>query len=129
MRGHSMKTTGRLVLLAAAMTLVAVAGCSKHKDFPAELPLITPPTPTNLSITDDGNGRYTLTWDIGDPAAVDHYNLYLVSAFGTEFEDETPDTNIGVDLGTGIAIPGVVLGISAVTVENVEGAMVTVVTP
>jgi len=127
MNCNTTRSPRSLACVVAAAALLISAGCAKHKDFPSPLALIAPPTPANLVITDDTGGKYTMTWGVDDPAIVDHYNIYSVSSFGAALEGTTTDTEFGVDLL--IPVGGVVLGVSAVTVENVEGAMVTAVTP
>jgi len=121
------RTITFLLACAALAAVLTSAGCARHEDFPSPLGLLAPPAPKSLMITDDGGGKYTMTWDIDDPAIVDHYNIYSVSSFGVALEGSTSDMLFGVDLL--FPVGGVVLGVSAVTVENVEGAIVTGVTP
>lgn len=114
---------------AVAVFVLAVllsAGCSKHSDLPSPLGFITPPTPKNLNIVDEGSGKYLLSWSIDDAAIVAYYRLYSVTAFGTAYVDSTLDTEIGVIFPYQAA--GWVVGVTAVTQENIEGAMATAVT-
>lgn len=109
-----------------ALAAFLVAGCSKHSDLPSPLGFITPPTPKNLNIVDEGSGKYLLSWSIDDAAIVSYYRLYSVSVFGTAYVDSTSETEIGVVFPYQAA--GWVVGVTAVTVENIEGAMATAVT-
>jgi hypothetical protein len=110
-----------------AVAVLLVAGCSKHSDLPSPLGFITPPTPTNINIVDDGGGAYQVSWSIDDAAIVSYYRLYSVTVFGTSYVDSTASTEIGVIFPYQAA--GWVVGVTAVTVENIEGAMATAATP
>lgn len=122
-----MKTV-RSMLLVLALALAVAPGCAQHGDLPAAIAYIPPPTPTNLQITDNGDGTYDITWDISDPIAVQEYRVYSISALtGPLLETTVTNPTVGINLG--VPIGGVQIGITAVTVENVEGAMAIVVTP
>ena len=102
--------------------VIAIA-CAKHENFPSAVTLSKPPTPQNLTVTSPSLGDYDLEWEISDPAVVGEYNIYLVDPFfGLQFLD-TSDTTIFLAT-TQFPIPGLVFGVSTVSVENVEGTIV-----
>lgn len=125
-----MKST-RYLLLAVVAALVTAPGCAQHGDMPAMYRFIPAPTPTNLDIADNNNGTYDITWDISDPIAVKEYRVYQYSLLENRFVvlETVTDRTAGISTGTGAPIGGIPIGISAVTVENVEGAMAIGVTP
>jgi hypothetical protein len=114
--------------LTAVLLVVVAAGCSQHDDLLGEHTFIPAPTPTDVIVTDNNDGTYDINWTVGDDSAVKNYRVYSLSAFSSpEVIGEPTDTVFGIDLF--IPVGGVVLGVTAVTVENVEGAMTVVVTP
>lgn len=121
----------RTTQLAAAVfvTGMLAAGCSQHGDLPTQQTYIPPPDITSLEIFDQGGGLYDIDWEVADDTGVSFYRVY---AFGLlsglpELALETEDTIAGVDVGAQIG--GLRFGVTAVTIENVEGAMATAVTP
>lgn len=124
-----MKFGIRLSLVVALVASVGVlSGCPKHENFPSPLALEVPPTPDTFVITDLGAGSsggwdYGLEWNISDPAAVAVYRVYLLNPpFPPELQFETTSTS-APPLNFPFKATGVVLGVSAVSNDNVEGAM------
>lgn len=113
------------VLIAVA---VLACGCSQHGDLPTRHSYIPAPDVVNVSIVDNGDGTYDIAWDVEDETAVDYYRIYVLNEVGMfEVAAETADKEFGINLF--IPFGGFFIGISAVTVESVEGAMTVVVTP
>jgi hypothetical protein len=108
-----------------------IFACSKHDDPPPQISVIEPPIPTNFTVTSPTPGIFDLSWDVGDPSAVNYYRLYYLDPFFSQltFADTTAATSIQFDVGA--AITELMWGVSSVTVENVEGTIVyaTVQTP
>jgi hypothetical protein len=122
-----MKSTCLRFTVVVAIAAAAL-GCSQHEDFPTELSFIPPPAIANLSIQDNGDGTYDITWSVDDDLAVKEYRVYSFGATGLpELVGTTPSPQFGIDLF--VPIGGVPIGVTAVTVENVEGAMAVAVTP
>jgi hypothetical protein len=113
----------------AVALVVFVLGCSQHDDTPTRHSFIPAPAITSLNIIDDGGGKYTITWNVDDDTAVQYYRVYWFNFLTGALEKvaEPSGTQQGVDIG--LEAGGLVFGVSAVTVENIEGAMATAVTP
>ncbi len=111
----------------AVVALLGAPGCSQHDDLPSPLSIITPPTPTNVTVVEDGFGLYGISWTVDNEGIVDHYRVYTLSFGPPSLEGTSPTREFG--LNTIIPVGGIVIGVSAVTVDNVEGAMGTGVTP
>jgi hypothetical protein len=116
-----------VAMIVGAMALAA--GCNKHENFPAELDVVVPPTPSNFVITNPQGTDYDLSWQISDAAAVKNYRLYLVGSLGLapELLAEPATTTFPITLS--FDATGLRFGISAVSVDNVEGNMTTAVVP
>jgi hypothetical protein len=114
-------------LLAAVAVFALVAGCSQHDDPAAPLELIDPPTPSNLSIVNNGDGTYDITWDISNESVVKNYRVYSFLTGQPALEGEPTDRMW--EAFTLIPISDLPYGVSAVTTENVEGPIAVVLTP
>ena len=120
----------RAGLAAACGVLVLVlGGCPKHENFPAVLDVTVPPTPSNFNITvPDASTAYTFEWEISDPTDVKGYRLYWIGLTPTpELLAETPDLNIQQTFAS--SLKGLQFGVSAVSTDNVEGAMTLAIAP
>ncbi|HXV14926.1 MAG TPA: hypothetical protein VEC56_12040 [Candidatus Krumholzibacteria bacterium] len=121
---HFSRSTHRLSFRAAALALpillLGVAGCPKQEDFPVALDLDVPPTPFNFVISNAGT-NYTFAWEVSDPAAVDHYLVYLLGGglAPNEVIIETALTSVTYDVGFSLA--GLQFAVSAVSAQGVEG--------
>ena len=123
-------TRDTLKFLTAAIAVVALVGasaCSSHDDLPTALSITAPPTPAVTDVVDNGNGTYDIFWTVDNASVVDYYRVYSLSFGSPVLEDTTSAMTFGIS--TIVPVGGVVIGVSAVTVENVEGAMGTGVTP
>ena len=112
------------------ISLLYVIGCSTHEDFPEPLDIQVPPTVNNLSVTHPSDLVYTLDWNVnpGDTALVDHFNVYVVGAYGVpEFLGSTGRTIVDVTLP--FPLSNIFFGVAVVTTENVEGRLVYAVAP
>jgi len=109
---------------ALIVVLVAILGCAKHKDFPTPMDVKAPPTPANFRVSMDSLGTYYLDWEIGDSSSVAYYQIYTYDAFAglSEF-DTTTTTSYQASFGL-FKIVGIVWGVSAVTVDNIESVIV-----
>ncbi len=121
----------RLSATVAALALVLVAGaCSKrHGGLPAPLGVTPPPTVTNFVVTmpDSANPLdFDLSWSIDDPSLVDHYRIYFVVAGprGTSSDLVATTTSTTFPATLAVPVPDVAFGVTVVTTEHVEGAMV-----
>ena len=117
-------------LLTIAIALAFAPGCARHEDFPQPLGVTVPPTVTNFSVTTTDNMNFDLQWEIADPAGVQFYRIYFgVQGLGApELEtEETQTCPCTLPVGLPFAVVGTVWGVSVVTDEDVEGAMVTFV--
>jgi hypothetical protein len=113
-----------LGLLVLAWALVS---CEERQEFPQPLAISAPPKPFNLTVTSPAPQQYDLAWEISDPAAVKIYRIYLVSYGPPELvgTSETPSYLAE----TVFPISGLVFGVSAVSIENVESDLATAVAP
>ncbi len=121
------------VVRAAALALglaLALAACSKrHGDLPTPLGVTPPPTVTNFVVTQPDTTNpldYDLAWSIADPSVVDHYRIYLVVSDirGTTAEQVATTTTTTFLATLALPVPDVQFGVTVVTTEHVEGAMV-----
>ena len=121
------KMTYRIVLCATA-ALVLSPGCSKqHEDFPDPLGVSAPQKVTNLSVTNPQLFDYDLDWDIGDPATVEYYRVYW-SLDGFQFALGA-DSVMTTSASFAAPLPVAAFGVTVVSDEFVEGAMVTAEVP
>jgi hypothetical protein len=129
MRSTRILKQGALAAACGALVLV-LGGCPKHENFPTELDVTVPPTPSNLTITvPDASTTYTFEWEISDPTNVKGYRLYSIGLFPTpELLAETTSTQV-TPPAFGYSLTGLQFGVSAVSTDNVEGAMTTAVAP
>lgn len=121
-----------MIALSLAVLLLGVVGCPKQEDFPAALDVEVPPTPTNFVITrvDPTEFDYDFSWSISDPAAVDHYRVYLVGGGalgGDELLFETPNTFYPATFT--FSLTGLQFAVSAVSPGSVEGNRRVAVAP
>lgn len=113
-------------LLTVAVAVAFAPGCEKHENFPQPLGVAVPQTVNNLSVTTLDNIVFDLTWDVDDPSAVQVYRAYYILEGlpmpNLAGEGPTPQATIDFQ----VTVSGVTFGVSVVTPENVEGAMVLV---
>lgn len=111
------------------MSLLVLLGCESRNELPGVLGITPPPQPANLDIQKTSPTMYELTWTIDDPSTVvSEYRVYSVSAFAPpELIGSTTQTQTDVD--TVIPVTGIVFGVSAVTVENVESDLISAAAP
>jgi hypothetical protein len=110
--------------IALIIVLAAILGCAKHKDFPSPLDVKAPPTPTNFTVTMDSLGTYYLDWEVVDSSSVAYYQIYTFDAFaGLSAFDTTSVSSYQASFGL-FKIVGIVWGVSAVTVDNIESVIV-----
>lgn len=122
------KKTAYRSAIGVVVLLVALMGCSSHSDLPTEQSFTPAPTPTNVQITSAGGSLYDMSWSIANAIGVDRYRVYSLSEFAPpELLGETTEMMFGID--TVIPVSGLPFGVSAVTDQNVEGAMAVAVTP
>jgi hypothetical protein len=108
-----------LWFLAAAL----VWGCSKHESPPAPLAIPVPPKPMDFRVTMPTEGDYYLDWWVEDSTAVDHYRVYIYDrSLGPTLVDTTSVSDYHYNFY--MPILGVIWGVSAVSVENVESEIV-----
>jgi len=118
------------ILALLAVTFAAAPGCKKHEDFPQPLGVTAPPKVINLSVTTPDNVDFDLMWDIADPTGVQAYRIYFgIEGLGEpEFDSEwTNPCPCTVPVSLPLPVTNTVWGVSVVTDDNVEGAMVTFV--
>lgn len=125
-----MTTTGnthRIVLCALAALLLTGACSKKNTDYPTSLGVSQPQNVTNLSVTNPQAFDYDLDWDVADPGTVAYYRVYW-SLDGMQFAlgaDSVMTTSVAVSS----PLPAAVFGVTVVSTEYVEGAMVTAPVP
>ncbi len=120
-----MRSAGLAVVLCA---LALATGCKKHENFPEPLAVVVPPTPTSFVITNPQGNDYDLSWEISDPSKVQGYRLYLVGlGLAPELLAEHDTTSFAITLN--FDATGLRFGVTAVSTDNVEGAMATAVVP
>jgi hypothetical protein len=125
-------TTYRIALCAlcvSVLTLGLATGCSKkHENFPDPLGVSAPQKVTNLSVSDGGGTFvYIVDWDITDPSTVAYYRVYW-SIDGQQFALGA-DTVMTTSATFTAPLPVASFGVTVVSDEFVEGAMVTADTP
>jgi hypothetical protein len=115
------------IVTSCAALMIVLGGCPKHENFPTELDVIVPPTPTNFEITASGTD-YTFTWQVSDATDVKEYRLYLVGLSPTpEFLASSPDVTYSETFA--YPVTGVQFGVSAVSTDNVESSLATATAP
>ena len=118
-----------IALLATAL----IAGCGqKHEDFPDPLGLTASPPVATVTVTSASNPPpydYDVEWTIPDTSDVQFFRVY--SSFdGMNFalvQDTIPPTQTTGQYTA--AFPVVAFGVSTVSYDNVEAAMVTAEAP
>jgi hypothetical protein len=119
--------------VACGVLVLVLGGCPKHENFPTALEITVPPTPSNFNITvPSSSTTYTFEWEISDPASVKGYRLYNIGLFATPelLADETTITGTEVTPPAfGYSLSGLQFGVSAVSIDNVEGPMAVAVAP
>lgn len=122
------------------MAVGLLLGCSKkHEDFPAPLNVSVPPNVTNVAVTNPQNLDYDVAWGIADVSTVQYYRVYA-SFDGAQFtlvQDTVPTTSVlcpdpvtpCVRAQFTSFAPVAQFGVTVVSNENVEGAMVVESTP
>lgn len=122
----------KIVVLTAGVAALSIlaAGCSKkHEDFPDPLGVSVPQNVINLTVTNPQNFDYDLSWGVNDPGTVQYYRVYWSIIDGVAFilaEDTVATTSVAYDTSPFAAFA---FGVSVVSNENVEGAMVVEETP
>lgn len=108
----------------ALVLIFVLLACSKHDDPPMQVDVVEPPAPFDVTVFSPTPGVFNLSWDVGDPSVVNYYRLYYLDPFFFDltFADTTVGTSIQFDVGA--AITDLMWGVSAVTIENVEGRIV-----
>ena len=108
-----------------------VAGCAQHEDTPTKYSFIPAPKVSNVEVTgvQDEPGVYDITWDVNDDTAVANYRVYIFDPFSGVPELVGEPTTTSAQVVVGLEIGGLAFGVTAVTVENVEGAMAVGLTP
>ena len=132
--------------LGLVMAVGLSLGCGKkHEDFPAPLDVSVPPNVSNMEVFNPQNLDYDVKWGIGDASTVQYYRVYA-SLNGVDFilaEDSVPTTSpptcqtdccfdpLTPCIRSRIEAfaPVAVFGVTVVSNENVEGAMVVESTP
>jgi hypothetical protein len=112
-----------VVLLGLAF-LMQFTACARHKDFPAMLPVIAPPTPTNFAVTTTDDVIYDLSWSVSDPSSVAMYRIYSLDIFTGAPTVLDTTTATAAQVNTLVPTPGFVFGVSSVSVQNVESRVV-----
>jgi hypothetical protein len=123
----------RIFALGIVAMGILTLGCSKHENFPAVFNVTAPPTPSSLVVTNPSGSNYDLSWSISDATNVQTYRVYLISPVGVDptsgeliYDEslliESPTTSIMIDTVLPV-LPGSDFGVSAVSLDNVEGAM------
>ncbi len=117
----------RKTFIVAALVLLTgiLSVCEKREDSQSVLDVAAPPQPDNLVVTRVDNINYTLTWTVDDPDnVVKEYKVYLITSFAPpDLLDSIEETSTGVN--TVVEIPGLIFGVSVVTIGNVESAITT----
>jgi len=110
-----------LALVAAA---VLASACSRHDNFPPMIPVQNPPVPQNFTVTTQDNVTFDLTWSVNNPSLVAYYRLFTLNPLTGAAEpfDTTSVTNVQVNIGA--EYPDIVFGVSSITTEHVESAVV-----
>jgi len=122
-----MRSTRILIRGVALLTVLALAGCPKHENFPTALDLVEAPAPSDFVITAlgrnvDGDYDYDLSWSISDASNLDRFRLYLVSpGVPSELVAEPTTTNLPISLP--FDAEGLQFGLSTVSTGLVETAM------
>ena len=122
---HSMTIRRRAAELCLLVLSTGLLGCPEHADFPTQLDLVVPPTPSNFVITynqpnPQGGYDYDLSWTISDATNVDRYRVYLLEV-GTAPELVAETTNTTLPATVPFLITGLQMGVAAVSTGNVEG--------
>jgi len=121
-------TTTRRIALSALATLALAIGCAKkNTDYPSPLNVSQPQNVTNLSVTNPQGFDYDIDWDIGDPGTVAYYRVYW-SLDGTQFA-RGADSVMTTSVAVSAPLPAAYFGVTVVSTEFVEGAMVTKAAP
>jgi len=118
----------RLTAILMALVVAQVGlGCSKnHDDLPAMLAVTTPQTVTSLSVTNPQNFDYDLAWAVGNMSTVRHFRVYgSFDGFQFTFVDSTTSPTFLVQS----FLPVASFGVSVVSTQGVEGAMVVEAAP
>ena len=122
------------------MAVGLLLGCGKkNEDFPAPLNVSVPPNVNNVAVTNPQSFDYDVAWGIADATTVQYYRVYA-SFNGVDFilaEDTVSTTSaICPDPLTPCIrsqieafAPVALFGVTVVSNENVEGAMVIQSTP
>jgi hypothetical protein len=110
----------RLLIFVGIIGL-AVVGCAKHDDAPpGPLSVAVPSTPQNFTIATTDFIVWDLSWTVDDPSSVRIFYVYTYSALTgfPQLSDST--TNTSEQYNIGVAVPGLLWGVSAVSHDNVE---------
>jgi hypothetical protein len=130
---HPAFSYSRAALAGVLVLSAALLGCPKHEEFPTQLTLVVPPTPTSFVITyvgpnPQGGYDYDLSWAVNDPTTVDRYRVYLLDVGATpDLVAETTNTVLPATLP--FLITGLRMAVAAVSTGNVEGQSRTATAP
>ena len=132
---HPMMLRPRAAAVCLLVLSTGLLGCPEHADFPTQLDLVVPPTPSNFVITytganPQGGYDYDLSWTISDATNVDLYRVYLVN-IGADPELVAETANTALLATVPFQITGLKMSVAAVDTllggGGVEGEMVTAV--
>jgi hypothetical protein len=120
--------------IACGALLLVLGGCPKHENLPTAIDVVEAPVPSTFVITapagpdPQGNYTYDLSWTTTDPGATKGYRLYLVEGgFVPELLAEVTGNQLTQSLPVNAV--GLHFGLSAVSTDNIETAMVVKVVP
>lgn len=115
----------RLIVF-VGLIAVLTAACARHDDsVPPMLGVLVSPSPANFTVSSSDYIVWTLSWTIADPTVVRFYLVYTVDPFtGLPELADTAMTTSPPDYNIGVALPGLVWGVSAVSTDNVESSIV-----
>lgn len=107
----------------SVLAIVTLAACSRHGDFPPGLVLVEAPAPTNVAVTTSDNIVYDVSWGVSDSTLVAFFRVYNLDPFtgAPALLDST--VTRAVQINTLIPTPGIVFGVSSVSVGNVESTI------
>ena len=130
---HPMMLRPRAAAVCLLVLSTGLLGCPENADFPTQLDLVVPPTPSDFVITytgvnPQGGYDYDLSWTISDATTVDRYRVYLVSA-GLPPELVAETTNTALPATLPFQITGLEMAVSAVSTGNVEGGSTSAIAP
>ena len=109
------------------LVVLLIISCAKHENFPNEVNVNQPPTPADFVVTMCPDGNYTLNWFVQDSLSVSYYRVFVIDPYtGPDELDTTSVSNYAIDFRP-LIVTGIIWGVSAVSVDNIEGRMVSAV--